>query len=141
MSALSITTANVLMSASGRSKAGTAGAAITGANQPLYYDTATKTYKLARANALGTVHAEGVSLHPAAAGQPIRLCTFDPDLTPGVSTAEGVKLAVSSAAAGAIVPDSDLTTGDFPFIFGIVKDGGHWAIDFENALKTDSALP
>ncbi len=137
---LSITAASVIASSSAQTKVVTAGATIT-AGQVVYLDSASMTYKLARANALGTSNAAGIALNGAASGQPVKICMYDPDFTPGVSATEGVHLMLSSATAGAIAPAADLTTGAFPFVFGIVKDGGHWVVDFLTPLSTGSALP
>jgi hypothetical protein len=136
----SITAASVIASSSAKTKLVVAGASVT-AGQLVYKDSATSTYKLARANAIGTASPAGIALNTASSGQPLKIVISDPDFTPGVSATEGVHLMLSSANAGGIAPAADLTTGAFPFVFGIVKNGGHWRIDFESALYTAHALP
>jgi len=137
---LSITATSVKASTTALTKTGTAGVAVT-AGQVVYYDSATRTYKLAKADALGTSNAEGIALHAAAANQPLRIVLADDNFTPGVSATEGTLLAVSAANAGGIAPVADLATGNFPLVFAIVLDGGHWKVDFKTPLKTGSALP
>lgn len=137
---LSITAASVLASSTAKTKVVKAGATVT-AGQVVYLDAVTVTYKLARANAVGTASPAGIALNGASSGQPLKIVIFDPDFTPGVSATEGVHLMLSSATAGAIAPAADLTTGAYPFVFGIVKNGGHWRIDFERGLYTGHALP
>jgi len=138
---LSITAASVVASSDAVTKKGTAGATIT-AGQVVYLDASTNTLKLAKADALATSNAVGIALHAASANQPLRYVVYDPDFTPGVTSTEGLNLRVSSGTAGGITATvADVTTGQFPVVFGVVLDGAHWLIDFPHALKTDSALP
>lgn len=139
---LSITAASFIGSAGATYEQGTCGSGAVTAGQVVYKDSATSTYKLARANASGTSIARGIAAHAASPGQPLRIITSDPALALGATSTEGLLLAVSSATAGGIDPYGDLTTGAFPCVFGIVLDGGLTAsVDFVNAKVTNSALP
>lgn len=142
---ISVTAANVLASASAITKPGVAGVAIT-AGQVLYFDTASTTWKLARANSLSTVPGGtrmGLALNNAAIGQPIIVLKSDPAFASGAGSppAKGILLVVSAAAAGASAPFGDLTTGGFPFVYAIVNNGGTWRVDFDHALQNGSANP
>ncbi len=122
---------------------GKAGASIT-AGQVVYLDTA-GVWQKARANALATtpsgVIRGGLACHAAATGQPLVVLKSDTALALGASSTEGYLLCVSASVAGNIGVAPDLTTLGFPFIFGIVLDGGITAsVNFETALYTGSAL-
>ena len=138
---LTITAASVLGSANATYERGTAGATVT-AGQVVYKDSATNTYKLARANAGSTSSPRGIAAHGASSGQPLSVITSDPGFTIGATSSAGILLALSSATAGGIAPSGDLTTGGYPFIFGIVLNGGTTAsINFLTPFATGAALP
>ena len=136
----SVTAGSVLASSTAVTRTGTAGATIT-AGQVVYKHSG-GTYKLAKADAVATAQAVGIALHGASSGQPLKIVVKDDDFTPGASSTEGMHVQLSSGTAGGITGTAaDVTTGAFPFLIGIVLDGGHWKIDFEAQLRTDSALP
>lgn len=118
MADLSITAANVQKSTGAQLETGVAGVAIA-AGQSLYKDTTdSNKMKLADAN-LSELAAtlEGVSLHAAAAGQPITYITAG-NYNPGATVAAGA-VYVLSGTAGGIAPVADLTTGWRTSIVGI----------------------
>jgi len=114
MAALSITAANVLATLPNSATEYKAGATIT-AGQPLYYDTATATVKLADTNDATKIPCIGISLNGASSGQPVAVVSQDDAFTPGATLTVGQTYCVGTTA-GSIVPISDLTTGDYPQI-------------------------
>ncbi len=138
---VSVTATGVLASSSASTKHGIAGATMT-AGQVIYLDSATNTYKLAKATDAITVQAAGIALHGASSGQPIKFVTRDPDFTAGVTVTEGTHMVVSPNNAGGISATADLASGNYPYVFGIVKFGGHWIINFDTTpLSTGHGLP
>lgn len=114
MSALSITPALVLASQPNSATEYKAGATIT-AGQPLFYDAATATVKLADSNDATKLPCIGISLNGASAGQPVAAVSQDTAFHPGAALVVG-QTYCAGATAGTIVPISDLTTGDYPNI-------------------------
>jgi hypothetical protein len=115
---LSITASNVVAGADAITANGTAGATIT-AGQAVYLDTTTTTYKLAHASTnSSTPKAAGIALNAATANQPLVICTGG-TLTIGAGTV-GKIYVVSANNAGGVAPSSDLTTGWYTTILGVV---------------------
>lgn len=145
MAAISITAGSFVPSSGATYyPVGVAGATIT-AGKAVYKDS-NGVWQLARANAAATTPGNGVegglAAHGAAASQPIVVLKRDSNLTLGATVTEGTLLSVGADAAGDIASTADLSVGEFPCVFGIMKDGGATArVDFENALWTGSALP
>jgi hypothetical protein len=132
MANLTITAANVLAGSNATTGQGTAGAAIT-AGQALYVDTADNKYKLADANS-ATVAARSpsaIALNGAALNQPVSFLTAG-DITIGAAVVPGTTYCLS-ATAGAICPQVDLTTGDYPVQLGIAKSASVIAVKFNEA--------
>lgn len=115
------TAANVVASGSARNSLQTAGVAIT-AGQSLYFDTATNTVKLYKANGAAPINQfYGIALNNAAAGQPVLCCLSDPSFTPGFTSTVGQAVIGSGATAGNLAPVADNATGWFNTILGVMK--------------------
>lgn len=121
MADISVTAASVLASSTALTASGVAGATIL-AGQTIYKDTAnSNVLKLADSNStllISTV--EGIALHGASSGQPVKYVYDDPNFTPGATLTVGQTYALSSTAGG-IAPIADLTTGDFPNVLFVAK--------------------
>jgi hypothetical protein len=126
MADLSITAANVAR-VNGEVRTGTAGATIT-AGAAVYYDVSASTWKLAQADGTaaesggGTGSEVGIALNGAASTQPIDVQVTG-DITIGATVALGTIYAVS-ATAGAIAPESDLTSGQYVTALGVPTTTG-----------------
>jgi hypothetical protein len=123
MADITITAANVLMSANGKSATGIAGETIT-AGQTLYLNSADNRLYKADANAsIATADCVGIALGGGAAGQPITYCYEDPNFTPGgtlsLAAAADSGVYVLSATAGGIAPMDDLAAGMYPCVLGV----------------------
>jgi hypothetical protein len=88
MADISITAANFITSANASLIQGTAGATLT-RGQPLYYDSASGTYKLYVATSTTTDTFVGFACEDAAAGQVFLIVTKDPALQLGGTLAVG----------------------------------------------------
>lgn len=115
MANLTVTASSVVPSADAGIARGTAGASIT-AGQSVYLDTTDDTWKLADADAAASVNEAGIALHAAATGQPIAVQQSG-TLNIGATVAIGTAYYVSTTA-GSICLESDLSSGDFPFLLG-----------------------
>lgn len=100
-------------------RGGTAGATIT-AGQVVYKEAASGTYKLADANSATAEvrQPDGIALNGASANQPIAVQTGG-SITIGATVVAGTTYVLSSATAGGIAPQADLTTGDDVVILGV----------------------
>lgn len=98
---------------------GVAGAAVT-AGQVCYLDAATKSFKLADANAsAASAAARGIALHAADIGQPLTLQSGG-DLTLGAGAAMVVGgLYVLSANPGMIAPVAELLAAMYTTLLGV----------------------
>jgi hypothetical protein len=115
---ITITAASVLSSTAASVSEGVAGDTIT-AGQPVYKDaTDSGKIKLADANVLAKIAVVGISIHGAAAGQPIKYATKDSAFTLGGTVAAGA-VVVLSATAGGIAPVTDLTSGSYGVVLGV----------------------
>lgn len=128
MANLTVTAANVLAGTGSTTTQGSSGATIT-AGQAVYFDAATKNYKLADCNsATAAVRAAiGIALNGASAGQPLMVLTGG-DITIGAAVSPGVAYYLSGTP-GMICPVADLIGGDYPLILGIAKSATVLAID------------
>jgi hypothetical protein len=117
MADLVITAANVAPGTGASTQTGIAGAAIT-AGQLVYFDSASRTYKLADCNsATAAARApSGVALDNAAIGQPITVAPSGP-VTIGAALTPGLGYYLSPNPGG-ICPVADLVTGCFPVFLG-----------------------
>jgi hypothetical protein len=121
MTDYSETAANVAFSSRADFKQGTASEAMT-VGQPAVYNLSTGKWDLADASsAAGAGIGKGlvgiVAAAPAADGQPVLICTYDPEWTPGFTTAIGTQIVISDTE-GNLMPDSDLSSGEYVTIMG-----------------------
>lgn len=128
MADISITAANVAISASAKTDQGIGGETIT-AGQTLYKNDGVgqdgRIYK-ADANASSvTANCIGIATHGTAAGQPLTYVYEDPDFTPGgtlsLSVAADSGVYVLSGTAGGIAPMDDLAAAMYPVVLGVAK--------------------
>lgn len=132
MADLTVTAANVQPPASGAfSVTGTAGAAIT-AGQVVYLDSATSTYKLAKADVLAANAPVGIALNGAAIGQPVAVLTAGP-ITIGATLTPGVGYYLSKTAAGGICPVADLAAGSYPSFLGFATSASLMTVKIQSA--------
>jgi hypothetical protein len=120
MADLSITASSVIADSSARMATGTAGETVT-AGKMVYYDTATRTYKLADNNS-GTAAVRspiGMALHAASTGQPLTIAKGG-DITLGAVLTAGISYYLSDTPGG-ICPVADLTTGEYPVLVGMAR--------------------
>lgn len=116
MADLVITAANVVPGATAKTRAGTAGAAVT-PGQPLYEAADGKWYPADCDSATAAARSPlGLALNTAAAGQPVDVVRGGPVILGAVLTA-GVGYYLS-ATAGGICPVADLASGDYPVFLG-----------------------
>lgn len=118
MADLSLTAANVIMSAAGKKSDGIAGEAIT-AGDVLYKDSSdSNKLKLADANAAGKRGVVGIALNDAATGQTVSYCISDSALAIGATVSIGY-IAILSGTPGAIAPAADAAAGMEVVILGV----------------------
>jgi hypothetical protein len=87
--------------------------ATVAAGQPLYLDAADQRWKLADSNAsVSTADVRGVAITPGVNGSYGYVATGGDIILVGTTMAVGVSY-VCGQTAGAIVPSSDLVTGDY----------------------------
>mgnify|MGYP007007275445 CR=1 FL=1 len=116
MADASITVANVQISADGLTGRGTAGETIT-QGMPVYQKASDLRYYKADADAsLEAATVSGISLTASSAGQPIIFAVSDPAFSAGFSGSGGVGYG-TSATAGKIAPQSDVTAGWWASVF------------------------
>ena len=102
MADISITAANFLPSVSARFAQQKAGVALT-AGQAVYFDTATGTVKLAKANVAAPVNTlYGIAVENCGANQQVLVCLSDPTLALGGTIAAGTICWLSAVTAGGI---------------------------------------
>ena len=117
MADLSITAANVLAASDTVTKQGTCGEAIT-AGKAVYYDTATKKYKLGDANgATGLRSCDGVALSGGAENQPLTVA-IGGGINLGAVLTAGVAYYLSDTPGG-ICPVADVGSGEDPVLIGM----------------------
>lgn len=119
MAALSITPGSVIMVSGGSKRTVTAGGTIT-AGMCVYEDTATGTYKAARANAAATSIATAIALTGSSTGQQMVIQEAG-SITIGATTVAGIIYCVSDAVAGEIIPSADYGAGDYPAVIGVAS--------------------
>lgn len=108
----SITAANVSRTAGNQPILGIAGATIT-AGQMVYLDTATNTYKLAKADAAATSVVAGQCLDGGVSGRNIYINGPGVIGNPGFTSTAGTIYVLAADTAGAIAPWADLGTGNY----------------------------
>ena len=119
MAAISITPGSVLMVAGGSKRTVTSGGTIT-AGMCVYEDTATSTWKPARANAAATSAASAIALCGASSGQQMVIQEAG-SITIGGTVVAGIVYCVSDAVAGEIIPSADYGSGDYPAVIGVAS--------------------
>lgn len=109
---VSQTPANVLWVSGTREFQGVGGATVA-AGQPVYLDTATNTYKLARATSATLAVVAGLSTDGTYSGRSGLFAPPGATINVGFTTTAGTIYCLSAAAAGGIAPWADLTTGNY----------------------------
>lgn len=129
---LVITAASVVKGSNAVVEHGTAGAAVT-AGQVVYYDSTTRTWKLADDNSATAAarSPRGFALHAAASGQPIAVHKGG-DLTIGATLTAGVAYYLSDTPGG-VCPVADLASGEYPTIVGIATSTSVLAVQFHES--------
>lgn len=118
MADVTITAADVVASANAQTGEGTAGVAIVAGEW--VYRAADKTLRLADANSsLLTSTAEGMALHAAGVGQPLKFASQGEVTVSAVLTTG--KVYVVSSNAGKTAPVADLASGWWTSIVGYAK--------------------
>lgn len=137
---ITITPANVLASSTRYIKRDRAAGEALVAGKVAYFDVATNSLKLSGNNVVAKQVQDCIVLSGAGVGQPVAYTRYDPALDLGDTELDpGTLLAVS--AAGAISPYADVGEGDWVVVFGMVNDDGTVHVDFERALRSESAIP
>lgn len=132
MADLTITAANVVSKGT-KTEQGTAGTTIT-AGQAVYYNTSTKKWELADADAEASVTRVGIALNSASLNQPIIVARPTGNLDLGATLTVGTVYVVSTTAGG-IAPITDLLSGDFVCILGVATADDNLALDiFESGV-------
>lgn len=134
---ISITAANVVPSSAAEIGRGTAGATIT-AGQLLYKDSSDGyKLKLADCNAsAATTVVVGMALNGASSGQPVAYVIYDPALAIAGSRTIG-DIYVLSATAGGVAPASDIASGHYVVVVGVVTSST--TIFFDCRLQAGAA--
>jgi hypothetical protein len=124
MADISITAGSFIPSANATLVQGIAGAALT-RGLPTYYDSATATYKAFDASSATKYQFAGLACEDVASGQPVFICTKDPDLQLGGSITIGDT--VWASATGVTKTIGDLTTGWKIWVLGVctATSGAH----------------
>ncbi|HKP92330.1 MAG TPA: hypothetical protein VJS88_00410 [Chthoniobacterales bacterium] len=108
MADISITAASFVPSANATLVQGIAGGTLT-RGMPVYYDSATGTYKQFDASNSSKYEFAGLACEDVASGQPLFVCTKDPALTLGGTVSVGDT--IWGSATGVTKTIGDLTTG------------------------------
>jgi hypothetical protein len=121
MTDYSETAGSVAFSANARYTNGAGSEAMT-VGQVAVYNSTTKKWDLADAStAAGAGTAKGlvgiVASACAADGGSVKICTYDPEWTPGFTTVIGTQIVVSDTP-GNMMPDTDLSSGEFVTVLG-----------------------
>lgn len=117
---VSVTAANVRISADAQVITGLFGESIT-AGQGVYQSSTDARFYLADMNAAGKTGFVGIAVNGGAAGQPALICAEDPNFTPGFTLSTSAPIYVASATAGGIAPSADVTTGWFTTVIMVAK--------------------
>lgn len=112
MTDVSVTAASVNWVSGVRPIQGIAGATIT-AGQVVYLDTATNTYKLAKADAAATAVVAGICLDGGVAGRPIWIAPPGAVVNCGGTNAAGTIFVLAADNAGAFAAWADLATSNY----------------------------
>lgn len=136
MADLSVVAADVLEVSGVVSVRGTAGVTIT-AGQVVYLNATSGKYELAQADDSATDAVIGIAAHGAADGQPLEVMTRG-TIDLGVTLTVGEIYVLSSAAAGAIAPEADLTTGDYVSVLGIASTADNLILSI---INSGAAIP
>jgi hypothetical protein len=134
MADYTVTPGDVQNSAGARTVTGDASEAIT-AGQLVYKLANGKYGKCDADGATPLYKAVGIALDGAGADQPIAICLEDPDFVPGFTEDAGV-VVIGSATAGGLAPATDVATGMFVSVVGIMKEDNHMVLKI---LRSDVA--
>lgn len=130
MTDVSITPANVLGGAGSTRVDGIAGETIA-AGKAVYFDTATRTWKLADSNS-GTAAARkagGIALNGASLNQPIAVQKSG-DITVGGTLVPGTAYYLSDTPGG-ICPLADVGNGEYICLLGLAKSASVLTLDIQ----------
>ena len=138
MSVLAITPANVAASSSATCKYNATAGATIAAGQALY-QAADNSMQLCIANGASPAYVfAGVALNSASQGQPIAYAIKDPDLNLGVAGLAAGTVLVTSDTPGGIAPVTDVGTGQFVTVLGVVDGDGNLNL---NPTASNAAHP
>ncbi len=142
---LTITVASFVPSAAAQYyPRGTTGVAALTAGQLVYLDSTTGTWLKAKADAASTSVTNttlGLACHASSPGQPLTVLKSDTALAIGSTVVVDKLYVVSAAVAGSIAPSTDLTTGNYIYVFAIAPTASTLNVDFTSAKTTTAALP
>jgi len=117
---VSVTAANVRVSAQAVVIPGTFGETIT-AGQVVFQSSTDARFYLSDVNLSGKTEVAGIAISGGAAGQPALICIEDPAFTPGFTLSTSAPIYVASATAGGIAPSADVTTGWYATVIMVAK--------------------
>ncbi|MDI7864088.1 hypothetical protein MRS76_19245 [Rhizobiaceae bacterium n13] len=118
MADITITAANVKQGANANVTDGIAGATIT-AGQAVHKSATTGKYILSDNDGANLKQVDGIALHAASDGQPLKVQTGG-DITIGATITAGTAYYLSGTPGG-ICPVADVTTGDDVILIGLAK--------------------
>lgn len=115
MAALSITAANVKWVSGVNTRIVRGGESGT-RGQAVFYNSSTNEYELADADAAGEQDADGILLTDMVDGADCLIAVPGATINIGATTTAGIPYCVDPTTPGAIVPYSDLGSGDTPVL-------------------------
>ena len=131
MADLSVVAADVVSVSGATTIRGTAGVTIT-AGQLVYLNSTTGKYALANGDNAATDTVVGIAAHGASLNQPLQIITGGVvDL--GVTLTVGEIYVLSAAAAGAIAPKGDLSSGEFVSVVGVAQTADNLLLGIINS--------
>jgi hypothetical protein len=137
MADFSITAANV--QSTGSRTTGTAGATIT-QGQAIYRDPADGNKAKLGDCTSATAHLiEGLALNAASTGQPVSWVAQDDDFTTGFNSTVGTIIVLSED--GELAPSTDLTSGDYAVIVGVMKSTTKAVINIGRYNRSTAVIP
>ncbi len=117
---VSVTPANVRVSADAQKMPGIFGETIT-AGQVVYQSSTDARFYLTDVNVSGKTEIAGIAINGGAAGQPAIVCVEDPNFTPGFTLSTSAPIYVASATAGGIAPSVDVASGWYATVLMVAK--------------------
>lgn len=138
MADYTVTAASVQQTSTAKTRAGIAGETLT-AGQVVFRDSAdSNEIKLADCTNADKFVAVGITINGAAEGQPCDYVEADIGFTPGFTAALGDVVVLSTA--GGMAPSTDLTTGDYAVICGIMDSTTTMNLEFSEYNRTTSTV-